>query len=423
MARRTPGLVALAGALLVLVAVGSSSPWAALATDARAQSTSDFQILHSAGQGLAEGLDVHDPLVLDRVGQRVGRPLTPFCAALPLVVGLFGLAGRDFGSAYESWLLANIALGCCAAFALAACLRRGMSAWLALALALLAVGLPPSFWHSLAMNSTNLVALAALSLAWWSGERGLLALEGLALSLAILAKTSPALVLVTMLLAGRWSTVLWAAAWFVASVGASVMWLGWEIHVSWFTRVLPVLGYSPVVAPGRFNNAMHAWNLSPNGLLTRAAAGPGWWAAAGAWVVTALVLMQLWGAVKGSHSRAKGVARGDVGGLYALSVAGMFLVSSVTWPHHLVLAAIPGVWLLLQGFADSEKQRGQLVATLCGLVSWSVLALPLGMFGGGDLQPLDIPLKTGACLVLFGALVSLYGMTSEVKVDATEKMQ
>lgn len=409
MARGLPGPLALAGALLVLAAVAGSSPWLALARQPAARQTSDFQILHAAGQGLAEGLDVHDPAVLDRVGQRVGRPATPFCAAVPLVVGAFGLFGAELDPAYESWLIVNMLAGLLAAAALAACLRGSMSRSMSWALALLLVALPAPFWHSLAMNSTNLPALAALALAALAGERRRFGLEGLALALAILVKTSPALVLLTMLMAGRLAPVLWAVGWLAGSVGAAILWLGWEVHVSWVTRVLPVLGYAPQVAAGRFNNALHAWNLSPNGLLTRAAEGATGWAAAGAWLVTALVLTQLLGAVRAARSRqaepAGGVA--DVGGLYALSVAAMFLVSSVTWPHHLVFAAVPGAWLLRRlSLASGRGHRG---AVVCGLLAWAVLALPLGLFGEGRLQSLDIPIKTVACLVLFGSLVWAVG--------------
>ena len=449
MARGTPGWIALVGALLVLAGVGRGSLWVALALDPGAQQTSDFQILHAAGQGLAEGLDIHDPRVLDQIGQRVGRPVTPFCAALPGMVGVFGLFGPDLGPAYESWLVVTILAAIAAALALAACLDQAIGRSLACALALLVVGLPPSFWHSLAMNSTNLLALAALSLAWWAGERHRVGLEGLALALAILVKTSPALVLLTMVMAGRLAPVLWACGWLAATMGGSILWLGWEIHESWLTRVLPVLGYSPEVAPGRFNNALHAWNLSPNGLLTRAALGPGWWAAAGAWLVTGLVLLQLWGAVRGAVRRARGPGTEggrpgsttapvagvtpvagttasaaevtprartsllDVGGLYALSVAAMFLVSSVTWPHHLVLAAVPAVWLLRQALGGQATLAGRTGPLVCSLAAWSVLALPLGLFDPSSSQPVDIPLKTGACLLLFAGMVALFGTPPE----------
>ena len=98
MARRVPGLVAAAGAVLLLALVGSRSPWTALLWQPQAQVTSDFQILHAAGQGLAEDRDIHDPAVLDEVGRRVGRPATPFCAAHPLVVAAFGLFGSEVRS-------------------------------------------------------------------------------------------------------------------------------------------------------------------------------------------------------------------------------------------------------------------------------------------------------------------------------------
>ena len=44
---------------------------------------------------------------------------------------------------------------------------------------------------------------------------------------------------------------------------------------------------------------------------------------------------------------------------------------------------------------------------------WSVLALPLGLFDPSSSQPADIPLKTGACLLLFAGMVALFGSPPE----------
>lgn len=410
MARRAPGIAAVAGVVLVLVAVGSQSPWTTLLHQPDAQVMSDFQILYAAGQGLSEGLDIHDPEVLDAVGRRFGRPETPFCAALPAVLAGFSLFGPELAPAYEHWLTGAVLAALVTVLALAGSLRaeQRLGRGVALALSLLVVGLPASFWHALAMNSTNILTLAALALAWWAGTRGRAWLEGLALCVAILAKISPALVLVTLLLAGRRAPVLWALGWLSATVAGAVAWVGWEIHVSWFTRVLPVLGYAPEVHAGRFNNALHAWNLAPNGLFTRAADGAGFWAAMGAWLVTALVLWQLVGAVRAWNSGRLFSApvvppQLDVGWLYAVSVAAMFLISSVTWPHHLVFAALPGCWLVGKALSlGLQSDRGRMAAVLLGLMAWGVLALPLGLFSDAGTQVVNML----ACLALFGSVAA-----------------
>jgi hypothetical protein len=147
-------------------------------------------------------------------------------------------------------------------------------------------------------------------------------------------------------------------------------------------------------------------------LFTRAADGAVFWAAVGAWLVTALVLIQLVGAVRAWNSgrlfnARAGLPQPDVGWLYAVSVAAMFLISSVTWPHHLVFAALPGCWLVGKALhLGLQPARGQLAAVLLGLMAWGVLALPLGLFGDAGTQVVDIPVKTGACLVLFAAVVA-----------------
>lgn len=395
------GVLALAVALAAVLAVAGSSPWLPFLTEREAWPQSDLQILWAAGHGLAEGRDVTDPAVLDELGRRAGRDPTPFSASHPLLARLHGELPDDFPAAYERALVLNAgwALLCVLLLAL---LARGdgrteaavASDWLLwLALATAAVGLCDGLWMSLAMNSTNLPALALVLAALWAAVARRPLLEGVLLGLAVLAKTSPALLVLTALMAGRVKTGISAGLTWLSFCALSVFWMGPDPLLAWTTRTLPALGYGMRVEPDAFDNALHSWNLSPYGLLTRSALRSGLppglvWVAA--LLVASLVLWQLWLVAR---------TRRDPLGLGAATLAGSLLISSVTWPHHLVFVALPATVLVLRG------RRLPLLGGL-GLLASVVLMLPLGSFDSDPSLPLEGPLRTAAAVLLFAASVA-----------------
>jgi hypothetical protein len=391
----TAGAIGLAVIAAAVVVIALSSAWTGRLLTREGRVTSDFQILHAAARGLQEGRDIHDPEVLDALGRQDGRPTTPFCAANPLVLGLVGLLDPDLERAYGQALVANVALALVAVGLLASVLAAlGCRPAAAAAIALGVVGLDDGTWMSLAMNSTNLLVLAALAGALRAALARADALEGLLLAVAVVAKTSPALLLVVLLLAGRRRPVAWALVGLALLAGVSIAWSGWSVHASWSTRVLPALGYAPVLAPGAFANSLHAWNLAPNGVLSRAVASAGaprLLALAGAWLVTLLVLVQL-GLSLRAGERGPGASASARLRQYGLGVSATFLVSSVTWPHHLVLAALPATWLLC---GASRRPAAAL-----GLLACAVLFLPLGTLGDDPTLTLDIGAKAAACVLL-----------------------
>ncbi|HTE07073.1 MAG TPA: hypothetical protein VK824_12845, partial [Planctomycetota bacterium] len=187
---------------------------------------------------------------------------------------------------------------------------------------------------------------------------------------------------------------------------------------------------------GFFNNSHHAWNLAPNGALTRAGDAAGWSAGdvrAAVWTVTAVVLAALWVAVRRTAGRSAGTAASSSDGnagagcdtpadvdaaarcaadpprgvfeQYALGVGATFLVSSVTWSPHLSLAALPAVWLLHAGWSGAARRAPTLL--MIGGVAYAVLCLPLGTFGRPEDLSRDIQLKLAACVLLFAATWSL----------------
>ncbi|MCB9897883.1 MAG: DUF2029 domain-containing protein [Planctomycetes bacterium] len=431
--------------LAAAVGLASGSGWAADLARPERHVESDFEILYAAGSALRAGDDPHDPAVLDAQGARLGRAATPFSAAPPLVTAVFAQLSRlDFERAYDLWLGFGGACVLATALLLADALRRaGLPTPAALAAGCAFVLLNDALWMSLAMNSTNALTLAALALAACAGCRGRTTLEGVALAVAIVAKTSPALLLVPLALGGRLRTVRAASLALVVLGGVSLLVAGPAVHRSWVEHVLPALGYAPELPAGAFDNGLHAWNLAPHGVLARAAVEadlPRVAVQIGAWCVSALVLAQLVLAVRalrrGAGQPRDDASRGSVAPtgpdarrarevlrLYGLGVAASFLVSSVTWPHHLVFAALPAASLLADLHLACVPRRvgatthgtrdiapvvpaPDVLRPLVGLLAWIALALPLGLLPADGTQPPAILLETAACIVLFAAVGS-----------------
>lgn len=420
-----------AGALLLLLSLAAAalvarrSEWARLAYEPGAIAESDFQLHWAAGQVMAAGGDPYDSAAVQAIGAPTGRTFTPFCAANPLVVRLFGLADRhDLPGAYRAWRDVNVALLALAVVALGLAVRRvaAVPAGAALALAAAALLLDDGTWMAFYYNQTNVVTLVAVVGALLAGQAGRPMTEGALLALATAAKTSPALLLVVVALAGRRRTALAGLLTLAALGGLSLAWNGAGVHLAYLDTLRSRLGYAAAVAPGEFNNSLHDWNLAPNGLLSRAADAAGWPPAAArgaAWAATLVVLVLLARAVRRLRRSAHAWDAADEAGpavagppalmgLYALGVSAGFLASSVTWSPHLSLAALPIAWLVLAGPRDAPPAR-RLLDALPLAAACAVLFVPLGTFAEDVHQVLDVRLKTAACVVLYALVLTAAG--------------
>jgi hypothetical protein len=395
----------LPAALLAAAAAWYLSQWTAEIAQAETWNRSDYELHWAAGRAWAAGLDPYDPAAVSPIGATTGRDMTPFCAAAPLFVrGFAWLGERSFAEGYR-WLLSANALLLLLAVALlsAALVRARVPGPAALAAALALVACNDGTWMSLWFNQLNFLTLAALAGALWAGLAGRPRLEGALLAVAAWSKLSPALLVVLAAVAGRWRTVRAAAV--TALLALSVALAGWEAHLQWLAMAQRELGFAAQRPAGLFNNSLHPWNLSPNGVLSRAAEAAGWPRSvpvAGAWVAALLAA----GAAAWALRR---VARGDgrdgattVFLVHALGIAAGFLASSTTWVTHLSTAAVPLAcltWLAWQGRAGGLVRAG---AALAGVL----LMLPLGALGSPESQRVDILAKLDGCVILLVALVA-----------------
>ncbi len=418
------------GAWALLVAVGIAivlvvprSEWFQISFLPAAYADSDYELHWAASQALIRGQDPYDQETVAPFGAATGRTYTPFCAAFPLMVRLFALTGgkdvEHFEEGYRATRAINLGLLLVSVLLLAGvlrnatCGRASVHAAAALAAAAGLLAFNDGTWMALHYNQLNFLALAAVCGALCAAQRGRPGAEGALLAVAALAKTSPALLIVVAAMAGRWRTVRAAALTAVALGALSVAWNGWAAHVSWLAMVDRELGYVATLRPGFFNNSLHAWNLSPNGALSRAGNVAGWSSAivrAAVWAVTVTVLATLWIAVR--RSVTAGRSRADSGDAearalaarilfaqYALGVCASVLVSSVTWSPHLSLAVVPALWFVqISWSGPAPHVKAWLLA---GGLAYAMLCLPLGTFGTPWDVRRDVDLKLAACALLF----------------------
>jgi len=224
------------------------------------------------------------------------------------------------------------------------------------------------------------------------------------------AKVSPALIIVLAAVAGRGRTVRAALATGLALLALSIALAGWDAHASWLAMVQRELGYAAVRPEGTFNNSLHEWNLSPNGVLSRAAAAAGWprgAVLAGAWGVAILAVGAAAWAVRGRGARPFEV--------HALGIAAGFLASGTTWVPHLSLAAIPLACCLQRAWTA----RTGWLPLAAAAVAAVLLMLPLGALGTPTDPSADILGKLSGCLLLMAALLGLRGADDEGLRKAT----
>lgn len=401
------GLLLLAAVAAAAGYVATHSDWARLAFERTAVAQSDYELHWAAGRALVAGLDPYDQGVVNEIGRQTGRADTPFCAANPLVVRMFGAAPSLFDG-YATWRAWNIALLAACVLALAACLRRELGAAggpaVALALALGLVALNDGTWMSFYYNQTNVVTLLVVVLALLAAQTGRPEAEGVLLALATAAKTSPGLLLLVAALAGRWRTVVAGVVTLGLLAAVSIAWNGLAVNASYVAMVNLRLGYASSVPTGQFNNSLHDWNVAPNGLLSRAAE-VGRWPSGATLIATAAVALIVLVALERRLRPRDGRDAPGVFAQYAAGVVATFLVSSVTWPTHLSLAAVPCGWLAVQALTLRRPGALPLVLLFVGALATAVLFVPLGSFGEDLHQHDDIRLKTDACLALFAVVL------------------
>ena len=339
-----------------------------------------------AGHDLLAGRPLYDPFLNHPFPDPTLRPAYIYP---PIFALLFApLALLPAGIAGAIWLVVNQA-ALAASIAIVLLWRRpGRSAAVALIAATLTFY---PVWIDVAQGQANLLILFLTT----GGVVGVLSgrpRTALALGAAAALKLTPAVLVVWLLIERRFREALWMLLGFLAATGAGAV-VRWQDTVVFFTRVAPAL------AGG---TAVYA-NQSISGLVKRILTANPYtqpWAAIG-WApvllaVAALGLVTFWWLA----------TRRDDAAARAWSFLPLLpLLSSVTWPHHLVIL-LPVIWFAVIAIANAGWPLAPTVVIAGILAGFSVLARwsPGPAFGHAGFKAA----QTGDALVFLTANAMLF---------------
>ncbi|MGE0743662.1 MAG: glycosyltransferase family 87 protein [Rhodospirillales bacterium] len=312
------------------------------------------------------GLSPYDPFTIAHYAEILGQRVYPFLyppAALPAFYPL-SLVGYPVAAALV--LAVNLAL---TGWLTAWLYRRylaGVPSRAVRVVAMLALVAFDPITQTLLKGQVN---LAVLALVVWGADRPAAARGegtcGIALGLATVLKTYPAVLLAVFLARRRYAVVAAAAATWAALAGLSLLFLPADLWRQWLGEVAPSATYAAtpfgLLPPG------YPSNQGLNGFFARLFAAPQGAAAAtwlGSAAVAAATAWALW-------LRRAVAAPAFVPYAVALTLAAIVLVAPLAWLHHHVFL-LPALLLLLRQ-APSRPQRALALALLV------VLALPFNL--------------------------------------------
>ncbi len=268
-------------------------------------------------------------------------------------------------------------------------LRQGLRerlapAWWPVLLAAL-ISFSPVFTH-LIWGQVQLLLLLLLVGSWCCLRRGRDRAAGVLLGIAIAVKLYPAALLLPLLLARRWRTLVLAGITAGGILGLSFAVVGWDTLVIYVTKILPQINHTTGFDNHAITNVLHK-------LLGDGSAAD---------ILSLLARMLIVGAValcaaRRSHAPDQG---------FALGVTMMVLIPQVVWGHYLVLLYLP--WL--DALARASRRQLALLALAFFLISTSAATfhVPPALLALAQALPL-----CGALLLLsiqirqtFGAVAS-----------------
>ncbi len=339
-----------------------------------------------AGHDLLAGRPLYDPFLHHPFPDPTLRPAYIYPPIFALLAS--PLALLPTGAAGAIWLVIN-QVSLAASIAIALLWRRpGRSA----TVAVIAVTLTfYPLWIDAAQGQANLLILLLVT----AGIVGVLADRphaAAALGFAAALKLTPGLLLAWLLLERRFRDALWMAIGFLAATGAGALVRGQDTVV-FFTRVAPALAGGTAVYANQSLNGLLKRVLSVNPY-TQPWAPVGWTTLV--LVLAALALIAFWLVA----------TRRDDAAVRAWSFLPLLpLLSSVTWPHHLVIV-LPVIWFGLIAVANRRWPLAPSAAIAAVVAGFSALARwsPGPTFGQAGFKAA----QTGDVLVFFTANALLF---------------
>lgn len=230
---------------------------------------------------------------------------------------------------------------------------------------------------TLALGQINLVVLPFLCLALVGMRQSAAAWRiAVPLSVAILLKTYPALLLIPLFVHRRYKTILLTCLFLAGFTALAALVLPLEVWGTWFREVLPQGGYA--------NNTIAAagpWNQNINGFISRLflpnefGDPPLVFPALAKPIGTVLALAVLGATTFFSFRASRRDPRDRAVGPYEIAsyLLMIFLIAPLSWEHHLVYV-LPAAGLGIRLLVTRELSRTETIVLLAALflVAWPI---------------------------------------------------
>lgn len=357
-----------------------------------------------------DGQSVYRTEFLEGAERQVDQRVFPFLYPPPALLTFYPLSWMSYDTARVAFVVVSHLLFLIVGFLL---LFRILRFRFGSTLSIVAVAYTLMFHPFRAvveLGQVNMAVLLCLCLAWWGHKaRWHPAAIAVPLSLAILIKTYPALLLLYLLLRRDLKTPAYTIGLCAVYVGLSLVLLPQGVWQGWLSEVAVTGGYGQV--PWHSISPAAPWNQSLNGFFARlfldnefsAVLVPSGLAAR---VVPALAALLVVGVTSAVTLRSRLVDDPDTrrNVEWALFLLAMVLASPLSWEHHLVFI-LPSALVVLGLVA--RRPRSIAVLAVLGaallLLAWRVPIWSEQLQHGGWI--LLISVKLYAVLILWGYLV------------------
>jgi Glycosyltransferase family 87 len=219
-------------------------------------------------------------------------------------------------------------------------------------------------WYNLGYGQINLVVACLLCGVWFLARDEKPTAAAVCLTLSILFKTYPAILLPLLLIAGQGKVVARTLLLLGLAAGISFVVLPQNVWAPWLRDVVPQGGYGK--SPFGFGTIEAQWNQSLSGLMVRkfGARLPSTPSIARLFYgVAAFLLLGSLAAVRKTKQLHPTAA---IDHAMTLGILLIFLVSPLSWEHHLVFVLPAVLTLALTALReDSQQSKSVRIAILC----------------------------------------------------------
>lgn len=336
----------------------------------------DFPPLYSATKAaFDQHRSPYGENVFEEQAVALGRPVPPYIYPPPSLLVMFPLHLFSYDTAKALMLVVNhLCLLAAIAFLFRRLFREDFDrapSQLTAALVLIYILLFDPTVVTLHLGQVNLLLLVCVALLWNALKRNGSALAiAIPLTVAIVIKTYPALLVGLLVLRKRYRAATWTVAFFALACAVSYFLLPAGIWQDWFVKVLPMGGDAHAGPWNQNIRAFVARAFSPNAFCEPLINAPG--------LVKPLVNVLSLGVVGTTlwaSFRCWGIAHSPrrIDLLTSLFLFMIFLIAPVSWEHHFVYL-LPSLVLVLLMLLEGEVHghwRWITALSLC-LIAWKL---------------------------------------------------